>query len=188
MSEEGCDKLITGNGFTWVCVLKPYTQVGQLADVNSFFGSLKNGGNYEGFWAGLTDDNRFWSGGRNGITFGRWDNNNPLIVTKQPLDTTQYYLLAGRMGAGTDTVLIELFVNELKQPAASGPFPVNPKADGSMLSIGQERDAIQHPGVESFNGEIARLLMFDRPLTNDEMKQLFKQFKKYYGLRGNGIM
>lgn len=188
MSEEGCDKLITGNGFTWIGVIKPYTQVGQLADVNSFFGSLRNGGNYEGFWAGFTDDNRFWSGARSGITFGRWDVNNPLIVTKESLDTTQYYLLAGRMGAGTDTVLIELFVNDLNHPAASGPFPVNPNANGSMLSIGQERDAIQHPGVESFNGEIARLLMFDRPLTDAEMKQLFRQFKKQYGLKGTGIM
>jgi hypothetical protein len=103
-------------------------------------------------------------------------------VTSKPLDTTRYYLLAGRMGAGTDTVQIELFVNDLEQPAASGPFPVNLKANGSMLSIGQERDAIQHPGVESFNGEIARMLMFDRPLTQKELKQLFRKLGKYYGL------
>lgn len=187
MNEEGCDALITGNGFTWICVIKPYTQVGLLQDVNSFFGSLKNGGNYEGFWAGFTDDNRFWAGARNGITFGRWDNNNPFIVTPASLDTTQYYLLAGRMGAGTGTVQIELFVNDLQKPAATGDFPVNTKADGSMLSIGQERDAIQHPGVESFNGEIARLLMFDRPLTDKEMEQVSREFKQYYGLKDKSI-
>ncbi len=91
------------------------------------------------------------------------------------------------MGTGTGTVQIELFVDDLQKPAVTGPFPVNTKADGSMLSIGQERDAIQHPGVESFNGEIARLLMFDRPLTDKEMEQVSREFKQYYGLKSKGI-
>jgi len=180
--ESACDGLITGNGFTWISVLRPYTQVGQLPDVNSFFGSLKNGGNYEGLWAGFTDDNRLWSGGRNGITFGRWDKNNPFIVTPNALDTLKYYVLAGRMGSGQDTVKVELFINDLLNPRVTGSFIVYPSADGSMLAIGQERDAIQHPGVESFNGEITRFLLYNRPLSNKEMKQVGKQLISYYNI------
>lgn len=181
---SACDSLIRGKGFTWITVLRPYTQVGLLPDVNSFLGSLKNGGNYEGFWAGFTDDNRLWAGGRNGLTFGRWDINNPLIVTEKPLDTTRYYLLACRMSAGTGTVDIEIFVNDLSRAEVTGSFIVNPSADGSKLAIGQERDAIEHPGVESFNGEMTRLLLYDRPLTDTEMKKAGKFLSKYYSIKG----
>lgn len=181
--ESACDSLITGKGWTWITVLKPLTQSGELKDVNSFFGTLRNGGRYEGFWAGFTDDNRLWSGGRNGITFGRWDENNPLTIVPTPLDTTRYYLLAGRMAAGTGTVSVDIFVNDLVNPAVSGSFIVNPLANSSMLAIGQERDAIEHPGVESFNGEIARFLLYDRPLTASEMRKAGKQLMKQYALK-----
>jgi len=75
------------------------------------------------------------------------------------------------MGAGTGKVLIELFVNG-PRPVASKPFPVNPAADSSKLAIGQERDATNHPGKESFDGEVARFLVYERPLTDDELKQM----------------
>ena len=76
-NEDATDSLILGCGFTWIVVLKPCRQTGELKEVNTFFGNLRNGGNFEGVWGNLADDNRVWTGGRNGITFGRWDSNNP---------------------------------------------------------------------------------------------------------------
>ncbi|UCE50578.1 MAG: hypothetical protein JSW47_10520, partial [Phycisphaerales bacterium] len=70
-AEDAFDHLTTGSGYTWFAVMCVYPQVSGLKDVNSFFGNLKNGGKYEGFWAGLKDDNTLWMGSRNGITFGR---------------------------------------------------------------------------------------------------------------------
>lgn len=174
------DSLITGAGFTWIAVVKPYTQAGELRDVNSFFGNLKNGGNYEGFWAGFTDENFLWTGVRNGITFGRWDTNNQRVSSSFPLDSSRHHLIAGRMQAGTTNALIELFINDLTHANASGRVPVNTKANPSKLSIGQERDAIEHPGVESFRGEIARFLVFRGPLTETEMKQYEVLLKATY--------
>ena len=46
---------------------------------------------------------------------------------------------------------------------------MNPAANSSKLAIGQERDATNHPGRESFDGELARLLIYDRPLTQVEL-------------------
>jgi len=184
-SETVFDSLITGSGFTWLAVLKPYVQAGELKDVNSFFGTLKNGGNYEGFWAGFTDDNYLWTGARNGITFGRWDNNNPRISSTVPLDTARYYLAAGRMQAGVGKVIVEVFIDDFSKPDAEGTFPVNINADASMLSIGQERDAIQHPGVESFRGEIARFIMYGRPLENAELRHYGEYLSKYYNIPSN---
>jgi hypothetical protein len=97
------------------------------------------------------------------------------------LEKNRYYVIAGRMGAGTGKVTIELFVNGTK-PVASRAFPVNPKANSSKMAIGQERDATNHPGHESFDGELARLLMWDRPLSNQEFEKTLSSLKKTYML------
>ena len=181
--EDAFDHLITGSGYTWFAVMSVYPQVSGLKDVNSFFGNLRNGGKYEGFWAGLKDDNTLWTGSRNGITFGRWDENNPQVPGPK-LEENRYYVIASRMGAGTGKVTIELFVNpeQVGKPVASKPFGVNPKANSSKMAIGQERDATNHPGHESFDGELARLLMWDRPLSSQEFKKTLSLLKKTYVL------
>jgi hypothetical protein len=180
--EDAFDHLITGNGYTWLAVLCVHQQVVQLKDVNSFFGNLRNGGLYEGIWGNVTDDNRVWIGSRNGITFGRWDDNNPMVVADEPLEVNRFYLVAGRMGAGLGKVWIELFINE-PASVASHSYPVNPGANSSRMAIGQERDAVNHPGKESFDGELARFLMYERPLRRNELRQTMEALKKTYAIR-----
>ncbi len=180
--EDAFDHLITGSGYTWFSVMCVYEQVVQLKDVNSFFGNLRNGGKYEGIWGNLTDDNRVWTGSRNGITFGRWDKNNPMVLASEPLEKNRYYIVCGRMGAGKGTVPIEVFINSGEKPAARKPFPVNPRADSSKLAIGQERDAINHPGKESFDGEIARFLVYERPLRDAELAQTMQHLARSYSI------
>jgi len=179
--EDAFDRLITGAGHTWLAVMCVYPQVVQLKDVNSFFGNLRSGGKYEGLWGNVTDDNRVWIGSRNGITFGRWDRNNPMVLAPEPLKENRYAVVAGRMGAGTGEVTIEVFINDPK-PAASKPFPVNPAANASKLAIGQERDATNHPGREAFDGEIARFLIYELPLTDAELKQMLTCLKNAYAI------
>ncbi len=179
--EDAFDHLLTGSGYTWLTVISAHEQAVQLKDVNSFFGNLRNGGNYEGIWGNLTDDNRVWIGSRNAITFGRWDHNNPMVVAPAPLKENRYYVVAGRMGAGTGEVKIEVFINDAK-PVAGMPFPVNPEANSSKMAIGQERDATNHPGRESFDGKIARFLLYERPLTNHELKQAMQYLRKTYAI------
>lgn len=170
--EDALDGLIRGEGCTWVAVIKVYPQRVGLKDVNSFFGNLRNGQKYEGIWGCLDDDNTVWWGARNGLSFGRFDANNPKLVGPK-LEEGRFHVLAGRLGAGQGEVLAEFFVDDLK-PCATARFPVNPKADASKLAVGQERDAIQHPGKESFDGEIARFLLWNRPLSAEELKTVFE--------------
>ena len=83
----------------------------------------------------------------------------------------------------TGQVDIELFVDSAKA-VASSPIPVNPQANSSKMAIGQERDATNHPGKESFDGGIARLLVYERPLTHVELKRVIDHLQKVYSLPG----
>ena len=174
--EQVFDGLIRGSGCTWAAVLRPYAQGRDgLKDVNSFFGNLRNGARYEGIWGCLDDDNTVWWGARNGLSFGRFDVNNPKLIGPK-LAAGRRTVVAGRMAAGTGTVLLELFVDG-PTAVATGRFPVNLTADSSKLAVGQERDAVQHPGRESFDGELGRFVLWNRPLTDDELKAALESLR-----------
>lgn len=180
--EDAFDSLITGDGYTWVSVMCAYVQKPRLKDVNSFFGNLRSGGQYEGIWGNFNDDGSLWIGSRNGRTFGRWNNDNPKVDGPK-LEIGRYYIVAGRMGAGSSGMIpIELFVNDAKAVTTTN-WPVNPKANSSKMAIGQERDATNHPGMEAFDGELARFLLWKRPLTDEEMAETFGALRKIYGIK-----
>ena len=178
LEEDRFDGLTTGKGNTWIAILAVHEQRVGLKDVNSFFGNLRNGEKFEGLWGCLDDDNTVWWGARNGLTFGRFDENNPKLPGPK-LEQGKFHLVAGRMGAGDGTVALELFVNAATRVARAD-FPVNIRANPSRMTLGQERDAIQHPGVESFDGEIARLLVWERPLTDEELESAIRILRASY--------
>ncbi|MFD0894875.1 hypothetical protein KBB96_04340 [Luteolibacter ambystomatis] len=180
LDEDAFDKLTTGSGHTWLAVIATYPQRTGLKDVNSFFGNLRNGEKYEGLWGCFNDNNTLWIGTRNSRTFGRFDANNPQVLGPK-LEPGKFHVIAGRLGSGTGTVKLELFVDRLGV-VASADFPVEPAANPSRMAVGQERDAIQHPGHESFDGEIARLMIFDRPLSNAELATALSELHKVYSL------
>lgn len=181
LDEDAFDGLTTGKGHTWIAVLAVHEQRVGLKDVNSFFGNLRNGDKYEGLWGCLNDDNTPWYGARDGITFGRFDANNPQLLGPK-LESGKYYLLAGRMAAGTGEAKLEFFVNG-DAPVATATIVVNPKGNPSRMAIGQERDATNHPGVESFDGRIARIAMWERPLDDKELTAVFSSLRTAYGLK-----
>jgi len=190
MDEDAFDHMVTGSGYTWFSVMCVHEQNVGKKDVNSFFGNLRNGPPYEGFWGNLMDDNRVWMGTRNGMPGKKgmpalWDKKlNPLVVTKEPLEERRYYLIMGRMGAGQEVADLELFVNAATAVDRKK-VPVNPKANPSKMAIGQERDAINHPGKESFAGEIARFLIYERPLSDEEMSKVIRFLTDGYRIKAD---
>ncbi|MGE9269970.1 MAG: hypothetical protein ACQKBU_04140 [Verrucomicrobiales bacterium] len=183
-SEDAFDHLVTGSGYTWFSVMAVHPQRVGKKDVNAFFGNLRNGPPYDGFWGNLMDDNRVWMGTRNGLrekgTEGLWHPRlNPCVSTPEPIEVHRFYVVAGRMGAGGGVVKLELFVNS-PDPVDCQTVPVNAEANPSKMAIGQERDAVNHPGKESFHGEIARFLIYERPLSTQELASMFRFLSHEY--------
>ncbi len=176
--EDFFDGLTTGKGHTWIAVIAVHPQRVGLKDVNSFFGNLRNGEKYEGVWGCLNDDNTVWWGTRNGRSFGRFDQNNPQIIGPI-LEQKRFHLIAGRMTAGKETATLSLHIGSEKS-LVQAEFPVDPKANPSRMAVGQERDAIEHPGKESFDGEIARFLIWERPLDDNELATAMRVLQKTY--------
>jgi len=175
--------LTTGSGYTWLAVLRLGIQQPGWAmrerDLNAVFGNLRNGPQFEGFWAGVNEDGTLWAGARNGRSFGRWNADNPQLLGPR-LQVGRFYLIAGRLGAGTGTVMADLFVHD--GCVARAPFLVNEEAQPSRLAIGQERDATDHPGKESFIGEIARFTLWGRPLSDTDLVGAVAGLAQRYGL------
>lgn len=180
-AEDAFDSLTTGKGHTWAAVVAVHPQRVGLTDVNSFFGNLRNADNYEGIWGCFMDDNRPWYGVRNGLSFGRFDANNPQLLAPAAFVPGRFHLLIGRMGAGTGEVRLEFFIDSA-EPTATASVPVSAAANPSKMAVGQERDAIQHPGHESFDGEIARLLIWQRPLDDAELAAVVTHLRQCYRL------
>ena len=178
MNEDVFDGLTTGKGHTWLSVIAVHPQREGLKDVNSFFGNLRNGAKYEGIWGCVNDDNTLWYGVRNGLTFGRFDENNPQLLGPV-LEKGKFHLVGGRMAAGAGKAKIELFAGGLV-PVATAEVPVLAEANPSKMTIGQERDATEHPGHESFDGEIARFMVWERPLSDSELAAAMDALGKGY--------
>ncbi len=77
-NDEAFHGMMTGSGYTWFAVIKPYEQRGpgkiNSGYPNAFFGCLRNTaspqketGQYAGFWGSFYPDGRVYMGSRNGL-------------------------------------------------------------------------------------------------------------------------
>lgn len=189
-NDEAFHGMMTGGGYTWFAVIKPYEQGGpgkiNSRYPNAFFGNLRNSGPpqkesglYAGFWGSFYPDGRVYMGSRNGLNEKVRDGiNTPEVEAPRPA-VNEWHIIMGRQGSGQGVVQLELFVNDPAQAVNSHDFPVG-DVEPSRMAIGTERNAINHQGKESFDGELARLLMYETALTTEQMKAVHAYLKSVY--------
>ena len=118
-------------------------------------------------------------GSRNGLSKKVRDGvNTPEVAASAPA-VNEWHIIMGRQGSGKGTVKLELFVNDPSEAVNSSDYPVGP-VEPSRMATGTERNAINHQGKESFDGELARLLMYDTALDKQEMKQIHDYLRTLY--------
>ncbi|TWU44254.1 hypothetical protein Q31b_17900 [Novipirellula aureliae] len=189
-NDEAFHGMITGGGYTWFAVIKPYKQggPGKIDSIypNAFFGCLRNTGKpqlepgqYAGFWGSFYTDGRVYMGSRNGMSKTTRDRVNTPEVEGPPPATNQWHIIMGRQGSGQGVVQLELFVNDPTKVVNSHDYPVA-DVEPSRMAIGTERNAINHMGKESFDGELARLLMFETALNQQQMQAVYDYLRTVY--------
>src|SRR5690606_38498059 len=77
-----------------------------------------------------------------------------------------FHILMGRLAAGTGTPLAEVFVDSPIAEASGNPA-IAALTDAGALTVGAERVG----GGEYWEGQIARILIYNRPLTLGELNQ-----------------
>ena len=112
-NDEAFHGMITGSGYTWFAVIKPYKQGGpgkiNSRYPNAFFGCLRNSGppqletgQYAGFWGSFYPDGRVYMGSRNGISKTVRDSvNTPEVEGPRPV-INEWHIIMGRQGSGKD--------------------------------------------------------------------------------------
>ena len=168
-STTAFDANVSGSGYTWFAVVNPDRNPGAK---NQIFGTLINGSPYNGQTAGIGNPSNspyaMYRAGSDQFTTG----------ASQNLDRGGYHVLAGRLAAGTGSQLQEVFVNGVMTADGFGNINVSGSASAGQLTIGAERAG----GGERYDGDIARILIYDRPLTSTELSDTFNALATLYNV------
>jgi len=169
---DAFDALVTGGGHTWFVVAKVNAQDGD-SPPNRFFGTLYDGQHFHGIAPGIQTDGKVYADTR--ATINSYDAGQTVGTTD--LNDGNYHIIAGRLAAGTgvNAVLQELFVDSASADASNNRTvttdntgPLN--FSGDPLTVGTERwgDRVGG-GIEHCDADIARILIYDRPLSDVEV-------------------
>jgi len=190
MDEDIADHMITGSGYTWFSVMSVSKQTADNPHMNCFFGNIGNEIPYSGFFAGFKDDNVPWAGTRT-LAYAQkksldssdkekkplWNRgSSPYTIADRSLVENEYYILIGSMSKGHQKAKVKLFINSTQNVFTKNVI-IKPKYNSSALTIGKQRTDVTN---ESFNGEIARFLLYDRPLSKEEIQQNLELLKSKY--------
>lgn len=160
------DSIMNGNGHTWFAVVEAGTNAGTK---NAIFGTLTNSNPFSGVVAHVSG------------TVGNYmlrPASADFFVTGTTDISSGYHILVGRLGAGDGSINAEIFTDS-PVADASGFAPILASTDSDPLTIGAERTG----GSEDFDGKIARILIYDRPLSDAELNQTGFALGQAYGIQ-----
>jgi hypothetical protein len=160
--------LTNGAGLTWFAVVQPGAQ--DSATRNQIIGTIREGGSFSGFTAGVNMPTA------RPYTMMRPTTTETFVQSTRDISGL-WVVLAGRLSTGTGSQTAEVYVN---QPTPDKTAAVNVPGGSTCgaLVIGAERSE----GTEFFTGSVARILIYDRALSNAERDQTGRALGELYGI------
>ena len=152
------DSIMNGNGHTWFAVVRP--EVDQNGgQKNAIFGTLTNSNPFSGVVAHVSNN-------ANAGYMTRPAGSDVFANGTTNVNDGGWHILVGRLDSGTTLPLAEVFTNG---PVAEG--TANPgilaTTNSDAFTLGAERIG----GGENYLGDIAQILIYDRPLSDPELNQ-----------------
>lgn len=171
--DSAFNSLLGGAGHTWFAVVRA-AEFSNSGNKNAIFGTLTEGFGFTGVVAHAS----------NGVAgyLNRPFADNFTLGTTSIVDG-QWHIVAGRLSAGTGTQSADVFVDG---PAAEASNSVSiPGTSGvGALAVGAERIG----GGEDYEGDIARILVYDRPLTDSEINLVGAELSELYAINGSFVV
>ena len=170
--EDAFDFGLSGSGFTWLVVVRSDAQ--DNSRKNRVLGTLLNQSPYSGYTAGVftnANGTRPYAD----MVESPGSGESYADADDEILDT--WVIVAGRLSAAASgTSTLEIVVDG--RPASASTSIAYPVLDCGALTIGAERV----DGGEHFDGDVARILVYERPLPDAELDQAFEALAALYGL------
>lgn len=171
-SDTAFDAVMQGNGHTWFAVVNAGPQ--NHTAKNAIFGTLLNAGPFSGMIAHVAND-----GGANvtGNVILRPSTTDISARATTNINDGGFHILAGTLSAGTGAQQQQIFIDG-SAAEASAALNILGTTDSGPIAIGAERTG----GGEHIDADIARILIYDRPLTLAEFNQTGSDLAATYGL------
>lgn len=173
---DAFDDIMLGTGHTWFAVVRAPEQ--DNGAKNAIFGTLTNANPWTGMVAHVADD-----GG--GVSVGSYmtrpTGSDVFARGETDINDDEFHILAGRLEEGLDEVTAELFLESSTPEAEAFPIIIE-ESDSDEIAIGAERSG----GGEHFDGDITRILIYERPLSDSEMNTTGGELASLYGLSWEG--
>lgn len=160
--------LTSGAGLTWFAVARPAAQDHVLR--NQILGTIREGSPFSGFTAGVNTSSAFPYTMMRPTTTESFAQSNEATADR-------WIVLAGRLTAGLGTQTAAVFV-DAAAPDATIAVSVPATSMCGALVIGAERTG----GSEYYAGDLARVLIYGRALTDAELAQTGRALGERYGI------
>ena len=168
------DSIVQGSGLTWIAVINPGAQAGSdNPGKNAIFGTLENSSGFNGYVGGIDNAESVY-----GLERANSGADERTTGATTGLDAG-WVIVVGRVAAGTGSVLQEVFVNSATADGSSN-ITIGAAGEADLLAIGAERAGGAAP--EYYDGDLARLLIYNRPLTDQELDQVGFDLATTYGI------
>jgi hypothetical protein len=160
--------IMQGSGHTWFVVVKPDLQSGNQTK-NAVFGTLMGSGPWSGIVGHVSGTDAPLV-----VNYMVRASSDVFVTGTTDLYDEEWHIIGGRLAEGTGSVLAEVFVDmPVAEASASAAIP----GACAELTIGAERSG----GNEAYDGALARLLIYNRPLSDAELKQTMSAlYAKYF--------
>ena len=166
--QSAFDAIMQGNGYTVFVVVRPAMQDQTIKNV--IFGTLLDTAPFNGVTLGAAD------AGANPYVMPR-PSDVDIFVQSSQMRANQWTILAARLSAGRNLQTAELFIDSTTA-IESGTVNIPGDTDSGPLSVGSERIG----GTEHFDGDLARILIYSRPLTDAEFRETGQALSALYGI------
>jgi len=170
--DSALDTIIQGNGLTWIAVIRiPDNQgAGVPNGKNRIFGTLTNETPFSGYMANIDNDEVLGADVRPGPAVS----DTFFIDGSTSLNDGIFKVLSGRLTDGTGEQLHQIYSDLSLE--SSGFATISDSTNSGPLTLGAERTG----GSEYGDFDLARLLIYDRPLTGLEWNSTILELQATY--------